>query len=266
MLFFGNLNYSLYFSIAFWIILTLLLEGGIERLKRIETLGVIIVAIIIFFIFISYLPSMNLENLRHYNTNNFFLPIGVVLFALLGFTSLPELRAELKGDEKDLKYSIILGSLIPIFIYLIFSISFIAVLGKDIREIATLSFGPLIALIGIFTMLTCYFVLSFSLKDVCIYDLNIKRGKRFFIKSIVPLLLFLIIYSLRWDSFSKIISITGVLGSGLTGILCIFMNYRSKKIGKRKPEYTIYINKFILSLISLIFLAGVLIELYSLFF
>ena len=42
-------------------------------------------------------------------------------------------------------------------------------------EIATLSFGPIMTILGIFTMLTSYFVLSYSLQDTFKNDIKLKK-------------------------------------------------------------------------------------------
>jgi hypothetical protein len=39
------------------------------------------------------------------------------------------------------------------------------------------------------------------------------------------------------------------------------MNIKAKKTGDRKPEYKMRINKFLIFILSLLFLAGVVIEL-----
>lgn len=258
----GTGDYALYFTIGFWLLLTILLEGGLERLKKVESYGVIVIIIIIIFLFFNFLPNIEMENLTSINTSHIFLPLGVTLFALLGFTSIPELREELRGNEKLLKWAIPIGVIIPIILYILFSLSFVGILGKGVSQIATLSFGPFVIILGIFTMLTSYFVLSFSLKDMCKYDLLLDKKTTFFIKSIVPLLLFLFLYTINWTSFILIIGIGGVISGGAIGILGVFMNYAAKKQKGRKPEYSIYINKLIVAIITFIFVIGIILQIY----
>jgi tyrosine-specific transport protein len=258
----GTSNYALYFTLVFWILLTILLEGGLERLKKVESYGVIIIILIILFLFFNFLPNIKIDNLTTINTTQIFLPLGVTLFALLGFTSIPELREELRGNEKLLKWAIPIGVTIPIILYIIFSLSFVGVLGESVSQIATLSFGPFVIVLGIFTMLTSYFVLSFSIKDMCKYDLFLGKKATFFLKSIVPLILFIILYTINWTSFIQIIGIGGVISGGTVGILGVFMNYKAKKQKGRKPEYSIYINKTIVAVITFIFIVGIILQIY----
>jgi amino acid transporter len=260
-LFFGTLDYSLYFAFAFWILMTLLLREGLKELKKIEFYGVMVIIGIIFTIFLWFIPEANFSNLNHYDFSNLFFPFGVILFALLGFTSIPELRREIKGDEKLLKKAIILGTLIPVFLYFIFTLIFVGVLGQNIEQVATISFGSFITILGIFTMLTSYFVLSFSLKDIFIYDLK-KKKLSFIFVSLIPFILYLSVTFFDFTDFTRILSVGGVISGGLTGILILLMNINSKKKGNRKSEFSVPINWFVIGILSLIFVFGIVVELF----
>ena len=257
----GN-THPLVFGIAFWLIMTLLLKEGLKGLKRIETWGVIAIIAIVTGIVIRFAQFIKPANLMTWNQANFALPIGVVLFALLGFTSIPELRQEIKGQEKLLKKAIILGTLIPIILYIAFSATFIGVLGTNITEIATLSFGPLITILGIFTMLTSYFVLSFSLKDAFKYDLKTSKRTNLIFTSIIPLILYIIVTQFEFIGFTLILGIGGVISGGLTGILILLMLKRAKKITRnnKKPEIRMPINWPLIIILSIIFVAAIILE------
>lgn len=262
-LFTGGIEYALLFGFGFWIIMTLLLQGGLKRLKNIGYWGVLAIITIIFVVFFILVPQVKLNNIIHMNVSNIFLPYGIVLFALLGFTSIPELRREVGKDKKLLKKAIFLGAFIPIILYLMFSFVFVGVLGQSVAEVATLSFGGVLGIIllllGIFTMMTSFFALSFALKDYFIFDLK-ERKILFLFVSIVPLLLYFLVYFFNLAGFVKVLGIGGAISGGITGILVLFMNFRAKKKSERKPEYSIPINWFIVGILSLIFLAGILLE------
>ena len=260
-LFFGDLSYSLYFAIGFWAIMTFLLREGLRGLKRVETWGVIIIIGIVLTMFLWFSQSINLNNLNNYDPSNFFLPFGIILFALLGFTSIPELKMEIKGKEKLFKGAILLGTLIPIFLYFIFTFISVGVLGKNVDPISTLSFGNFVVFLGIFAMLTSYFVLSFSLRDIFIYDLK-KKNLSFIFVSITPLLLYLIVTFFDLTDFVGVLGIGGVISGGMAGILILMMNLNAKKKGNRKPEFSVPINWLIIGILSLIFILGIFVELF----
>ncbi|MFH0711709.1 MAG: aromatic amino acid transport family protein [archaeon] len=257
----GNIN-PLVLGISFWLIMTLLLKEGLRGLKKIETWGVLAIIIIVLCFFIRFLPQIQTPNLLAWNTPNFFLPIGIIMFALLGFTSIPELRQEIKGQEKLLKKAIIIGSTIPIILYALFSARFVGTLGKNIDQIATLSLGPLMTLLGIFTMLTSYFVLSFSLRDTFKFDIKTNKKINIFFTSFVPLILYILITKFKFFGFSSVLGIGGVISGGLTGILIIIMNKRAKQTTRsgKDPEIRMPINWIIIIILSLIFVAGIILE------
>ncbi len=256
-LFTGSLNYSIYFAIGFWIIMTLLLSKGIKELKRIETYGVIVIILLVIGIGVYFLPSISLDNLKPVSFSNMFLPFGIVLFSLLGFTSIPEVRVEMDKQEKKIKKAIMLGSLIPALLYILFCLVFVGVLGSGVPQVATLSLGRVVTILGIFTMLTSYFVLSFSLKDSFTYDLNVRHMYSGFFVSVLPLVLYLLVYFFKLAGFVTILGLAGVIGGGLTGILSLLMLKKAKKKGDRKPEYEIPLNWFVILLLVCIFVFGV---------
>ena len=260
----GTINYSLFFAIGFWLIMTLLLREGLRGLKKVETLGVLTIIIFIFVIFIYYFPKINIENISGFSESagDFFLPFGVILFSLLGFTSIPELRREIKGEEKKLKKAIIIGISIPVILYFIFSLTLVGVLGENIAEVATVSFGKLIVLFGVFTIMTAFFGLSFALKDMFEMDLKISKKLNFILSSIIPLGLYLLVYFFKFAGFVKILGIAGVFSGGITGILILIMNKKAKKKGNRKPEYKIPLNWIFIFLLSLIFISGIIFEIF----
>jgi len=261
LIFTGGLDYAIYFAIGFWLVMTLFLREGLRGLKKIESWGVLIILGIVLIIVVWYFSQINFQNLDYGDFSYLFLPFGVVLFALMGFTSVPEMKMEIKGNEEKLKKAIIIGVLIPVTVYIIFSLVFVGVLGMGVPQVATLGFGKLVILLGIFTMLTSYFVLSFSLKDVFKFDLKYSKKWSFILVSLIPLLVYLILYFFNWLSFVNVLGIGGVISGGLTGILILLINIKAKKLGNRKPEFSVPINWFVVGLISLVFIFGIVVEL-----
>jgi len=257
----GNIS-PIFFGIAFWLVMTLLLKEGLRGLKKIETWGVLAIIAIVVGIFIKFAPRVQSSNLLAFNASNFAVPIGVILLALLGFASIPELRQEIKGQEKSLKKAIVVGSLIPIILYILFTLIFVGVLGKSVTEVATLSFGPFIIILGIFTMLTSYFVLSLSIRDTLKYDFKTSKTISFFFASIVPLVFYILVSQFHILGFTSILGIGGVISGGLTGILILLIIKRAKTKTRnnKEPEIRMPINWLGIILLSIIFVVGIILE------
>lgn len=263
-LFFGGLEYALIFGIGFWAVMTFLLQGGLGRLKIFGFWSVIIILTILLVAFFFLVPDVNVENLNQINPSGIFIPFGVVLFALLGFNSVPELRREVGKDRGMLKKAILLGSLIPAFVYFLFCFVIVGVLGMSVSEVATLSFsgvfGKVLILFGVFTMMSSFFVLSFALRDSFIFDLRKKNS--FLYVSIIPLVLYLLVSFFDLAGFVRVIGIGGVVSGGLTGIVILFMAEAAKKEGDLKPNYSIPLNRVVIYLLSFVFLAGIFFEFF----
>lgn len=260
-IFTGSIDYAIYFAVGFWAVLSYFVYQGLRVLKKGEVIGVVSIFLILLFILILFSGKIQIENLYGFNIKYMFLPIGVIFFAFLGFSSLPEVLQELKKNEKLFRKSIIIGAGIPIIIYAIFTLLVIGYTGTTTPEIATFALGKIFVLLGVLTMFTAFFAVSISIRDIYYFDLGYGKFKSWLLASIIPLLLFLIVYILRIASFTEILGIGGAVCGGLTGILIMFMVERAKKIGKRKPEYSISLSKAGLWLLVLFFILGLFFEL-----
>ena len=260
-LFTGGTQYTLAFGFLFWLVMAFLLREGLRGLKRVEAWGVGAILGIIVLIFVFFFPSIESANLGYYDIGKLFLPFGVVLFAFLGFTSIPELRRLLRGAEGQMLKAISLGTLVPFIVYLIFTFIFVGVLGAGVEQVATISFGKLVTLFGIFTMMTSFFVLTFALYDMYLFDFKLSKRSAWLWALLVPFGLFLLIQQFRLLTFVQVLGIGGVVSGGIMGILILLMNKAAKNKGDREPEYSLPINWFIIVILSVIFVAGVFFEL-----
>lgn len=258
----GTLKYSVIFGTLFWGIITLLLREGLKGLKKIESIGVVAIIFIILSLLIKNIGDIKLNNLIYYDTSNFFFPFGVVLFSLLGFLAIPEIKRELGKNTKLMKTSIILGMSIPFLLYSIFSLIFIGILGKEIPPVATFAFGGLVLILGILTMFSCSFINNFAIKDIFNFDLKAKKVTTIFFVHLFPLILYLFINYFNLSSFTKIIGLGGAVSGGITGILIMLIAKKAKITSKIKPSYKIPLNWIIIILISLIFIIGIIYEVW----
>jgi len=260
-IFTGVDDYAIYFALGFWFLMGFMQKEGLRGLKKVELWGVLVILFLIFSIALIYLPDVEMKNIAPMNFGSFFFPFGVILFALMGFTSIPEMEMEIKGDEKKLKKVIVIGVLIPIVVYALFSFVLVGVQGGNVPEVATLGFNKLVVVLGIFTMLTSYFVLSFSLKDIYRLDLKLSKDKTFYLTVLAPLIIYLVLYYFNQLNFVNVLGLGGVISGGLSGILILLMCKSAKVNGDREPEFSVPINWFVIGLISLIFIGGIVVEL-----
>ena len=132
------------------------------------------------------------------------------------------------------------------------------------ERIATIALGSLLGksmfmfgnLFAVFAMLTSFLTLGLALKEMYIYDYKINKNTAWALTCIIP---FIISLSNVTD-FIQVIGMTGVVAGGIDGILIVIMAIRAKKMGDRKPEYTVKINWVIASFFIVVFVSGALLH------
>ena len=256
----------LYSSLIFLFIAGIIVCLGLKTVQRSETLfGFFFLILITIIMFLSY-KSFNIENVTPFSLNNIFLPYGVILFAFIGTVSVPEMRRILIDNKIQLKKCIILGSLIPIISYLLFTLIVVGVTGTKTSQIATVTLGNLIGpemiffgnLFAVFAMATSFLVLGLSLRDMFMFDYKINKLISAIITLGIPLIIFLLLNYLDMLSFISVIAITGIFAGGIDGILIVLMLVNAKRYGERKPEYSIGLYKAIGLLLITVFVYGMI--------
>jgi len=261
-LIFSNSNYVILFGIFVGLFMSTLLWKGLSVLKRFEKIGVGIILVLLVLIFIIFVKDVNTINLLTFNLSSIFLPFGVVLFALLSFHAIPEVRLVLHNNEKKMKKVLIASVLVVVLFYSLFTFLVVGSQGANTPEIATLALGSIFIILGIFAMFTSYLALGNALIQDFMFDDNFKKRKAWFLTSIIPILIFVFLklVASEFFSFTKVLSIGGSVSGALIGILILFMIKKAKQKGDRKPEYSIPLNWFIMGLLILIFVVGIIFE------
>jgi len=256
----SNQPHQLLFSLIFYFLAATIIFFGLKTLSKAEVVLEVLVLSFIFFLALVSLPHLQSVNYRFtINTlssiDNILSPYGVILFAFLGFSAIPEMREILKNQPDKLRKSIAIGTVIPIVIYLLFSAVIIGICGGKTAEdaIASLTlFMPnwiarLGAFLGILTMSSSFLALGFVLTEVWHRDFRFAKNEAILLALIPPLILFLSGLS----NFIKILEYTGALTGGLSGLLVILCFTRITKASLNLPKIVLYV-------LGVIFLLGML--------
>ncbi len=263
---------TIIYSLIFFLFSFIIIYEGIKIIEKSEVSMVLLIFIIIILLTIFAIPNINTNNLTTFNINNFFIPYGIVFFAFLAIPAIPSMNEELKNNKKDLKKAIIIGSLIPIFIYILFTMIVVGITGINTTDGAILGLANALgnkalvlgSILGILTMATSFIAVAFALTEMYHFDYKIKRKLSSVLACFIPLIIALIIINSNIkNAFFIVLDITGSIGGSLTGILIIMIWWKAKKSGNRKPEYTIH-KKHIISLIIMVMLVlGLIFRLYE---
>lgn len=257
----------LIYSLIFFSLCALAILFGLKIIGSIELLMSIFLFLIIIIISISSFSQINIQNLLSFDPSQFFLPFGVILFALGGSLAIPLMEDLLEKEKHLLKKAIILGTLIPVFIYILFTFISVGMAGKDIGENAILSLGKFlgqkILLLGIIfgslSITTSFLTIGLALKRIYIYDFGFNKILSWFLAIFIPLFIFLADIT----SFIQIIGLSGVISMGLFGIIIILCYLKAKTNGQGKPAYSLNIPKLIPYLIIAVFGLGIIYQIIS---
>lgn len=238
---------------------------GLRAITPVEkTLMIIMITLITSLVFVG-IPYIDLT---HYATlikpSALFLPYGVVLFALSAASAVPDMKEVLHKNLTGLRKAILIGSIIPIVIYIIFATVVVGITGPNTSESAIVGLGLVLgptalvigALFGCVTMTTSFLVLGLALRETYQFDFKLHPLLAWCLV-ITPPLLFLLV---QWLSFIEILGISGALIGGLNGIMIMHMHQRLRTIHHRPSEFTVTQSRIVHALTYLIFIGGITYE------
>ncbi len=257
-------DYLIYVLVSF-VIMSLFVYVGLKMVEKGELSMVLFMVLIMVVFSFVMMPKIDYSNLTGFDLTKLFIPYGVVLFAFAGSGAIPEIGEELKNNKKLVKKAIIIGSLIPLFIYLLFAFLVVGVAGNNTTDGAIIGlesiFGTNILVLGVIfgvlAMATSFIAVGLALKGMYQFDFKLKRALASNLTCLIPLVVsFIIIQSKIKNSFFHVLDVTGAFAGSLICILIVMMFLKSKKLGDRKPEFCLHKNSIISLILILMFIAG----------
>ena len=250
------------YSIIFFFVCALAILAGLKTIGKIELLmSFFLFAVIIIISFFGF-PKINVQNFFTFDISQFFLPFGVILFALSGELIIPSMEDILEKEKHLLKKAIICGTAIPFFLYLLFTLTAVGVAGQNITENAILGLGNFLGpgilllgtIFGTLSITTSFLNIGLTLKRIYIFDFGINKFFSWALALFLPFFIFLS----KTTSFIQLIGISGALSLGCSGITIILCYLKAKKMGEEKPAYSLNIPKPLLYFIMAIFGLGII--------
>src|SRR3990167_1800444 len=206
-------------------------------------------------------PQLQRENFIIWDKAYWFLPYGVIWFALSGMSSVVLQREVLEGQENKLKRAIIWGSLIPPLVYLLFALVVIGVVGlvpaESVFSALAVKLGqPILilgSLFGLFAVFTSFINLGRVLLEAFQFDFRMRKPAAWTITILPPALLFLA--GVR--NFIGVIGFAGAVALGVNAIIFILIYRKVKHTGHRIPEYSLNFPGWLWYVVLLFSLCGV---------
>ncbi|MFH0956089.1 MAG: aromatic amino acid transport family protein, partial [Candidatus Falkowbacteria bacterium] len=179
---------------------------------------------------------IQLANYNLIEWKNAFLPYGPIFFAVGGGAAIPEICRLLSYEKEKIKSAILWGTFMPAVLMLIFVLAILGITGVNTSP-DTISGLSLILndgvitfslIFGLLTIITSYIVIAQATEEIYQWDFGLKNKFAWFLACFIPYLLYLI----GWTNLTKVISFTGAVTGGLSGIILIWLVFKVKA----KPE------------------------------
>jgi tyrosine-specific transport protein len=253
---------SFQFTIIFWLALSFFVCRGIKLIARAELFTNLFFFLAIIVILGFCLPKLDFSNVAVFDFSGLFLPFGVILFSLVGWSAISEVGDFLKSSQegKNIKKTIILSSVMVVVLYILFAFSVVGVAGDNVSPDALSGLKPFLGqkvlllgvLAGLITLADSFLVLALYLKNTFIFDLRASRKLATFLACGLPLFLFLI----GFQSFIGTVGFVGTVVGVIEGTVIILMFKRAKTLGDREPEYSLKIPSVLLYFLIAVLLLG----------
>jgi hypothetical protein len=196
-----------------------------------------------------------------------FLPYGPIFFAVGGGAAIPEICRLLAYEKDKIKSVIAWGTFIPAALMLFFVLVILGITGADttpdtlsgLAAVLPNSVVVFSLIFGLLAVITSYIVFSQATEEIYQWDLGLNNKLAWFLACFIPYFLYLI----GWNNLTKVISFTGAVCGGLSGMILIWLMFKIKA----KPEkVSIIKNKLTRPaayFLSLLFIFGIIYEILA---
>jgi len=248
-----------YAFMAFWAFISIPLFLDNRRAADLEFIGIISTIVIVLLIFITAIPHVVFAGIPAINPKDIFLPFGVILFSLAGWTSIePVYEARKKGKALAHPWtSLALGTGIAAALFIMFASGILGSGANITPDTASgLALWPfwkkeLLAIMGLIAVATVYIPISREIKNSLEKDLHwdafVSRGT---ILLLPPLLVVL-----GFNNFLTVVGLVGGLFLSMQYLLIVSVARRALKLRLVKRSF--------LDLAAAIFIIAAVYEVYQ---
>ncbi|MFH1255213.1 MAG: aromatic amino acid transport family protein [bacterium] len=210
---------------------------------------------------------IRLDNYHLVEWKNIFLPYGPIFFAVGGGAAIPEVCRLMSGQKEKIKSAIAWGTFIPAALMMVFVLVVLGITGENTSP-DTLSGLSLVLkdgvvifslIFGLLAILTSYIITAQATEEIYQWDFGAKNKRAWFLACFAPYFLYLI----GWTDLIKIISFTGAVLGGLSGIILICIVFKVKAKPEKISCVQCVLNKPIAYGLCLMFILGMAYEIFA---
>lgn len=216
------------------IIAAYLIYRGLQFASKIEVFVIFALLFLFLFIIVLSIPSIRLDNLVGIDPTKWFLPYGIILFALSSTGIVSEMKDVLGLQaKKQLGKAIFAGMVIVVLLYTFFAFSVLGVTGIHTTQVVFdglipvfgNSFKYIASILGAITVLSIFMMLGIQLQNTLKFDFRFPRVGAWLLTISVPVLLF----SFGVKEFVDLVGFVGAVFGGFLGILIVLCYMKLKR-------------------------------------
>ncbi len=248
----------------------LFVSRGLAFASRVEAGAILVLLFLFVYIILVALPEMHPLQLVEIHLDHVMRPYGILLFALAGIGVVPEIKDVLgRKEEKRLPHVVVLGMMVIITLYFLFSLVVVGVTGdattpsaiQGLIPVLGPTFGVIGTLLGSSTILSVFIMLGLELQNTFRFDFGMKRWPAFVLVFLVPLL----VYFGGVHAFVDVIGFVGAVFTGFLAMLIIWSYERMRKTPVCVEHHCLNVPSWISWALLLVFAAGIVFELVETF-
>lgn len=255
-----------YASLIFFIE-AIIVYFGIGAIARVELLMTVLLLTIVGMIAIKGSGAISFDNYLFVDWKLLFMPFGVMLFALDGNGSLPIVAKLIKKDKKTMRRVVQTGTIISMLVIAIFVFVIVGLSGFNTTQDALVGISNVLGgevvvfalIFGIVTMFTSFIGVSESVRETLCWDYGIGRNLGWAMAVFIPYLMYLF----GFKNLINIISFAGAIAGGISAIVLIMVFRELKKKDKKLALFKRKPANWLTGLLILMFIAGIINEIFS---
>ncbi len=207
------------------------------------------------------------ENYVLINWQNILLPYGPIFFAVSGMAAIPDVCKLLAREKNKIKSAIAWGTYLSAGLMLVFALVIAGITGASTTPdtLAGLSqiFGDgvikIVLVFGLLAVITSMISIAEASREVYWWDFKINKNLAWVLACFAPWLIYLA--GLR--DITKVVSLTGAVAGGILGVVVIYLIIKIKEKCERDSCIKNSINKPAGFILSLLFILGLIYEIWN---
>ncbi|MDD4901983.1 MAG: aromatic amino acid transport family protein [Patescibacteria group bacterium] len=257
-------------SLIFFALETVVVIAGLKTIAGSEMIFSFLLLILFVVLSVKCFGRFDLSNFTAVNWEDFFLPYGVIFFAIGGDAAIPEVVKLLDKEKEKIKSAILWGTILPAVMMFIFVIATVGAMGalttadalSGLNKFFGNGFVSISLLFGLICIATSFWVFAQAVREIFWWDFKINKYWSLVLAVGVPLAFFIF----GFTNLTTVVSLSGAITSGVLGIILISLTAAVDREGQKKSPIAIKTSRPLAIVLYSLFIVGFLTELWTIIF